>query len=368
MATGRYNLRSRKAAQENCPPAGGDKGGNAVNDVATTAPVAEGSVPSPVVKPVAGADVSQSPLTPSPPGSWEQVSRSRRASPSSHQHLDADARSHVNASIPRSENRYNILGSLPDSDSVQDKEVESKETLPTVFAINPLDEPNEELSREQLEAVNQAEASLTPEQHEAYQRRHSGLQPEAAANSSKDKGKGIDPRNWGAISDSDDEMNVNTQKVLFESVRNHRDSEKHKHSKHKKRSKTKEKEHRKKSKKAKKAKYISSKENFPKDSTRGESTSSHNQDGVGSHIRHIWEASKGKNGPRMNNVITTVDDNLRPSRQIDPKSYLGRAFADARASSMRPSESGNHKKKTKHRSKHKKSKSKHSKGKRNHKE
>ncbi|KAJ3556748.1 hypothetical protein NP233_g11909 [Leucocoprinus birnbaumii] len=311
-------------------------------------------------------DVSPSPLTPSPPGSWERVSRSPRSPPRSLSRLETDVRSPP-PSLSRSVNRFEVLSSLPDYQSMDNSstpriEITADNTDPILFAISPLDEPNEELSPEQLDAVNQAAANLSDDQREEYSRRHPGVSASAQASTSKDKDKGTDPRNWGAAGIPDRELDVDTQRVLLEHARVGQD----KHiKKHKKRSKDKEREHRKKSKATKKARIRKEKEAAVE--TREASVFSNASGGVANHIRRIANASKGKATSRAED-LRRIDDNLRPSKQINPHSYLGKALADARANSRQPSDIPNHSSKSRKHSKRnrKSSKKSKSKGKRKH--
>ncbi|KAJ3558321.1 hypothetical protein NP233_g11532 [Leucocoprinus birnbaumii] len=166
--------------------------------------------------------------------------------------------------------------------------------------------------------------------------RHPETPGNAQAGTSRDKGKGTDPRNWGAAGIPDQELDADTQRVLLENVRFSQNEPVALPKKHKKRSKAKEREHRKKSKANKKAK---TREEF--NEARGTSVYSNASAGVANHIQRIANASKGNTASRLDN-LRRIDDNLRPSKQINPHSYLGKALADARANSHQPSVNHKH--------------------------
>ncbi|KAJ3574142.1 hypothetical protein NP233_g1958 [Leucocoprinus birnbaumii] len=322
MATGGYNLCSHKSAL--VAPASEGIGGNTAGDVAAPADPAQNV--EPVVNHVAGVDFySPSPLTPSPPGSWEQVPSRTRVLPSSVQRSDLSASSPASSEL-RSQNRFEVLASIPDHRTVGDT-IPADESYVVddhiIFAINPLDEPNEQLSPEQLDAVNQAAANLSDEQRDDYRHRHPETPGNAQAGTSRDKGKGTDPRNWGAAGIPDQELDADTQRVLLENIRFVQHEPVAHPKKHKKRSKAKEREHHKKSKANKKAK---TREEL--NEAHEASVHSNTSTGVTNHIRRIANASKGNTASRLNN-LRRIDDNLRPSKQINPHSYLGKALADA---------------------------------------
>ncbi|KAI6016820.1 hypothetical protein BKA83DRAFT_4030277, partial [Pisolithus microcarpus] len=75
------------------------------------------------------------------------------------------------------------------------------------------------LTKEQTHAVREAERCLTTDERERIAKRslsqeasiHQGTMPESEGKPSEPKGKGIDPRNWGALDVSKDELDVEAQ-------------------------------------------------------------------------------------------------------------------------------------------------------------
>ncbi|KAJ3563885.1 hypothetical protein NP233_g8650 [Leucocoprinus birnbaumii] len=265
MATSRYELRSRKTKQV---PRLGRK-----ETPAVTAPsaVEQNVVPTPVVQPVASREATPLPMSPRPLGSWEHVSSHPQTACSS-KCSDTNTSSSL-SSVPRSSqdqvsnNLVNhILPPNPPSSpstSIKDSarsEIEDSDT--SVFAIHPLDEPNEDLSPEQLEAVSQAIDNLTEEQRDSFIHRSADPSSNTITETSKDKGKGVDPHNhWGNAGIPADELDSDTQETLMRDTKASKSKTKlkrkgspSKEKEHRKHSKAKEREHRKKSKKSKKIK------------------------------------------------------------------------------------------------------------------
>ncbi len=174
-----------------------------------------------------------------------------------------------------------------------------------------------------------------------------------APTGSKDKGNGGDPRNWGSSHLPDVELENDTQQALID---NAKDNEVPKKKGKKKRSKSKDKKRRRKSKKSKKSKKDSSTTD-QQPSNEVTEAPTNIAPGVASHIRRIAEASKGKSTSRAD-ISKKVDDNLRASQQVDPKSYLGRAFANIQAKSAQPTDIGDEGKRKKKDDKNKKKRSK----------
>ncbi|KAJ3560997.1 hypothetical protein NP233_g10468 [Leucocoprinus birnbaumii] len=177
------------------------------------APANPAQVVEHVVNYVAGLDFySPLPLTPSLPGSWEQVLSHTRVLPSSAQHSDLSASSPIGSDL-RSQNCFEVLAPLLDHEPVGS-------TVPTddvpivddhiIFAINPLDEHNKQLSPELLDVVNQAAASLSDEQRDNYRCRYPETPGNAQAGMSQDKGKGTNPRNWGVAGIPNQELDADT--------------------------------------------------------------------------------------------------------------------------------------------------------------
>ncbi|KAJ3568019.1 hypothetical protein NP233_g5991 [Leucocoprinus birnbaumii] len=237
MATGGYNLRSRKSAL--VTPASKGIGGTTVGDVA--APANPTQNVEPVVNCIAGADF------------------------------------YIGSSVPA------------DNVSAVNEHV--------VFAINPLDEPNDHLSPEQLDAVNQAVANLSDKQRDSYRRRHPKTPNNVQASASRDKGKGADPCNWGAADIPEYKLETTTQHALLEKANQNAERTGERAKKHKKRSKTKEHEHRKRSKDKKKSK--TRKEVATMNDTRQTSVFSNALAGIANHICCIANASKGNTTSRL---------------------------------------------------------------------
>ncbi|KAF5347123.1 hypothetical protein D9756_010940 [Leucocoprinus leucothites] len=70
------------------------------------------------------------------------------------------------SSVLQSQNHFELLSALTDNKSVGNIHIGNDTGIveQIIFAINPLDEPNEHLSPEQLEGINQATAGLSEEQ------------------------------------------------------------------------------------------------------------------------------------------------------------------------------------------------------------
>ncbi|KAJ3744668.1 hypothetical protein DFH05DRAFT_1611995 [Lentinula detonsa] len=88
------------------------------------------------------------------------------------------------------------------------------------------DNKNLLLDSEQLRAIEQAEATLTNEQREQIRRRQQKTRivennEESQGDGPSDqKGKGVDPRNWGSSNLHDDEMNPDIQAQILQSIQN----------------------------------------------------------------------------------------------------------------------------------------------------
>ncbi|KIK50026.1 hypothetical protein GYMLUDRAFT_65440 [Collybiopsis luxurians FD-317 M1] len=79
-----------------------------------------------------------------------------------------------------------------------------------------------DLSDEQIAVIKQAEARLTPQQREQILRRVSIQVPARVAQNTErtpsGKGKSIDPGNWGAANLNEDDINLDVQKQIYESL------------------------------------------------------------------------------------------------------------------------------------------------------
>ncbi|KIK50708.1 hypothetical protein GYMLUDRAFT_65171 [Collybiopsis luxurians FD-317 M1] len=74
-----------------------------------------------------------------------------------------------------------------------------------------------DLSHEQIAAIQQAEANLTPQQREQISHHHFVQNTEGA--SSSGKGKSADPRNWGSVQLNPDEADPDVQMQILDSLK-----------------------------------------------------------------------------------------------------------------------------------------------------
>ncbi len=203
---------------------------------------------SPIVNLVDSKDICPLLMSSSPPGSWEHA----LATPCSSQHPDMDVCSLSQPSALSTKNQNDISCSPFKEQKSQDSiRPENNDFLkPAIFAINTLDESNTQLSWEQLETVNQATANLSAEEWENIECWNINLGSDAPTGS-KDKGKGVDPHNWGSSNIPDVELENETQQALIDNAKDNAVSKK---KGEKKRSKSKDKKYYHKSKKSKKSK------------------------------------------------------------------------------------------------------------------
>ena len=85
--------------------------------------------------------------------------------------------------------------------------------------------PNRELTREQVQAVKTAATNLTTPQKEVLRRRQKKVPvrknsptPSRREGTSKRKGKGIDPQEWGNVNISSESLDVDAQAMALESI------------------------------------------------------------------------------------------------------------------------------------------------------
>ncbi|KAF5386571.1 hypothetical protein D9615_002141 [Tricholomella constricta] len=87
------------------------------------------------------------------------------------------------------------------------------------------------LTPEQEQAVDTARQAMTPDQRERVDRRTEQIrrvrfpdpEPEKPGEPSRNKGKGIDPRNWGAAELSESEVNPEVQRQILEELNDRRE-------------------------------------------------------------------------------------------------------------------------------------------------
>lgn len=148
------------------------------------------------------------------------------------------------------------------------------------------------LNREQHQVVIRAESNMTPEESRLVNQRNENLgighRDESGGHTTRTstKGKGPDPRNWGALSIPQDELDFGNQVQALKEIK--RDA-----------------------------------------ATRQRSVSTPISDEVRNRIKRITSKSKNSEN-KAPSTRSKSERNLLPSNQVDPKSYLGKALKHAR--------------------------------------
>ena len=180
--------------------------------------------------------------------------------------------------------------------------------------------PSKELSKEQKTTVKAATEALTEQQKEQITRRQTLVddKPEKVeAGPSNPKGKGIDPREWGNINLSEEELNVEAQAAALNSFKTRKESPEY----------IKEKPSRKKKK-------STSKKNITKQKLRDDLTME--KELMSSHYTRAPKFGF----PRINYDRMGRRAESRPAAQIAPKSSLGVALNNVeKRHRKKPSES-----------------------------
>ncbi|KAJ3558827.1 hypothetical protein NP233_g11421 [Leucocoprinus birnbaumii] len=178
----------------------------------------------------------------------------------------------------------------------------TREYLP----INDVDDLNE-LTQEQLSAIELAVAGMSPEQAKAYRKRHKMdlLQnKDKGEGTSSGKGKAVDGRNWGAAGIPLEELDPDVQNRELAKIE--RDRFRKDKNVHKRKDKEKKKH----------------------DNTRHRSVSVPLSESMQKSIRDTIRSNDKYSSLKKAKPVKEKrgEKSLRPTNQIDPRSYLGRAF------------------------------------------
>ncbi|EKM74125.1 hypothetical protein AGABI1DRAFT_133606 [Agaricus bisporus var. burnettii JB137-S8] len=210
---------------------------------------------------------------------------------------------------PLDDERINPLASIRQDDS--DASIKNKD-LASISNLSP-DYANI-LHDDQLKAIHAATANLTEDQVDTIQKRNTRLGDlgNAEAGSSKDKGKGIDPHNWGNIEIPDDELNFEAQRRALEEARHLID------------------------KRTNNPKATSTPRQSGMTSGTTSRERSHIRDqlklgqgqslGISRYIRNNYDMNREYTPAGIHNPISKQPGITRPIDLVNPKSYLGVAF------------------------------------------
>lgn len=282
--SGRYNLRNRNTDPDSMP---GEF--NPLNSKSTSPAVDNGVMPH---EPSLSEETDLAQATPSTKGvSFGSIS--------------SENITNVKSFIKHGKNIMDI-GTDYDNDLATD------ENTP----VNKEHQADDSLTPEHIETIDLAAASMTPDESELLRRRTKLINTsetgtkERTSHKDKDKGKGADPRNWGNIEIPEQELNVKNQTKELKKY---------------------------------KASYKNRQYNEPNDNLNSLKTKEHQRKNnkyrssstplsadLKKNIKRILtDENKKKTTNKVNkqgDKRGSLDHNLRPINQVDPKSYLGRAF------------------------------------------